>query len=145
MVDRRNENDSDLLRNFHKLEKECVGYDDYINASEENFLKTLDGLKALVKEIQSESIFSSNEGLAEIATENVKLLMVPYYEAETLFRIMDKREERVKMSHSFYLDYLKLCNHYDLLEDLQKKAWKNLYNKFFKPKHGEEEQEEDKD
>jgi hypothetical protein len=141
MVDRRNENDSELLLKFHKLEKECIGFENYVNASEENFVKTLEGLKALVSEIQSESIFSSNESLKELASENIKLLMVPYYEAETLFRIMDKREERVRMSHTFYLEYLKLCNHYELLEDLQKKAWKNLYNKFFKPKHEEEETE----
>ena len=77
------------MNEFHKLEKECVGYEDYVNATEENFLKTLEGLKALVAEVQSQSIFSSNETLKDIATENIKLLMVPFYEAETLFRIMD--------------------------------------------------------
>ena len=42
--------------------------------------------------------------------------MVPYYEADTLFRIMDKREERVQMAHTYYLEYLKLMDHYKLLE-----------------------------
>jgi len=42
--------------------------------------------------------------------------MAPFYEAEVLFRIMDNRAERVKMAHTFYLEYIKLLNHYGLLE-----------------------------
>jgi hypothetical protein len=61
-------------------------------------------------------MFSPNETLDEIATENMKLLMAPFYEAEVLFKIMDNRPERVKMAHTFYLEYLKLMNHYEMLE-----------------------------
>ena len=64
-------------------------------------------------------MFSPNEELKEIATENMKLLMAPYYEADTLFRIMDKRSERVKMSHVFYIEYLRLLQHYGVLEKEQ--------------------------
>jgi hypothetical protein len=46
------ESDS-LVDKFHKLEKACVGYEDFINATEANYLKTLDGLKEVVKGIQS--------------------------------------------------------------------------------------------
>lgn len=49
-------------------------------------------------------------------TENLKLLMVPYYEADVLFRIMDKRAERVKLAHTFYIEYLRMLNHYGALE-----------------------------
>ena len=45
MVEAVKSEQSELLDQFHKLEKECVGYEDYINAKEENYLKTLDGLK----------------------------------------------------------------------------------------------------
>jgi len=61
-------------------------------------------------------MFSENEQLKEVATEHVKLLMAPFYEAEVLFRIMDKRAERVKLAHVFYLEYLRLLNHYGVLE-----------------------------
>ena len=47
--------------------------------------------------------------------------MVPFYEAETLFRIMDKREERVKTAHTYYLEYLKLMEHYEMMEKHQTK------------------------
>ena len=124
MVD---EASSGLVEEFHRLEKECVGYDDYVNADEEHFLATLEGLKSLVESIQRESIFSSNEELADIVTEHLKMLMVPYYEAETLFRIMDQREERVKMAHTYYLEYLKLMEHYNMLEKHQTKQWKEMW------------------
>jgi hypothetical protein len=40
-------------------------------------------------------MFSQNETIDEVQTENLKLLMIPYYQADTLLRIMDKRLERV--------------------------------------------------
>ena len=112
---------SDLVEQFHKLEKQCVGYEDYIDAEEENFLKTIDGFKDLVEEVKRQNIFSANEELKDIHTEHLKLLMVPFYEAETLFRIMDKREERVKTAHTYYLEYLKLMDHYEMMEKHQTK------------------------
>ena len=44
------------------------------------------------------------------------MLMVPYLEAEVLFRIMSERQEQVRKAHIYYLEYLKLMNHYELLE-----------------------------
>jgi hypothetical protein len=52
------------------------------------------------------------------------LLLVPYYEADVLFRVMEDRRERVKLSQTFYLEYLKLMNHYGMLDKDQKAKWK---------------------
>ena len=52
--------------------------------------------------------------------------MVPYYEADTLYRIMDSRPERVKLAQTFYLEYLKLMNHYEQLDKDQKAKWKAM-------------------
>lgn len=58
------------------------------------------------------------------------MLMVPYMEAEVLFRTMTDRGECVRKAHVYYLEYLKLMNHYNLLEKpLQVKAWKALAQK----------------
>jgi hypothetical protein len=46
--------------------------------------------------------------------------MVPYYEADLLARIMDNRLERVKLSQTFFIEYLKLVNHYEMLDPVQK-------------------------
>jgi hypothetical protein len=42
----------------------------------------------------------------------MKLLLAPCLEADVLFRIMDKRDERVKQAHVYYLEFLKLMKHY---------------------------------
>ena len=65
--------------------------------------------------------------------------MIPYYEADTLMRIMGNRFERVKLARIFYLEYLKLMNHYELLEPEIKKKWKYLM------KQAEKEEQVDED
>lgn len=50
--------------------------------------------------------------------------MVPYYEADTLQRIMDNRQERLKLAQTFYVEYLKLMNHYGMLDKEHKEKWK---------------------
>ena len=106
----------DINDSFHKLEKECIGYDNYVDNDDEHYLKTLEGLRVLVTNIQRQNIFSDNEELSEVDTDNIKLLMAPFYEADVLFRIMENRMERVQMSHVFYIEYLRLLNHYGVLE-----------------------------
>ena len=108
-----------ILDAFHLLEKQVAGYNDYVNADEEHFLDTLKNFELLVTRIQQESIFSKNEEIKDIQTEHLKMLMVPCLEADVLFRLMDDRSERVRQAHTYYLEYLKLMKHYNLLEPHQ--------------------------
>ena len=113
-----------LEEEFLKLEKRIVGYDDFLNCEEAHFKETLEGLNTLVERIQNESVFSANEALSEIHTENIKLLMIPYYQANVLMRLMEDRDTHVRKGHTYYLEYLKLMNHYALLDKAQVQQWK---------------------
>jgi hypothetical protein len=42
--------------------------------------------------------------------------MAPYYQADLLYRIMEDRMERVKLSQVFYIEYLRMLDHYGVLE-----------------------------
>jgi hypothetical protein len=117
---------SELCDKFHRLEKECIGYDNYVDADDEHYLKTLEGLRKVVGEIQKQSIFSPNETIKEVQTEHLKLLMAPYYEADVLYRIMENRFERVKLSQVFYIEYLRLLDHYRLLEKDQLRSFEKI-------------------
>ena len=86
-----NTNQSAIHEEFNKLERKCLGYEDYIDANEENYLQSLKDLRKLVVMIQTEGIFSDNEDLKEIDTDNLRFLLIPFYEADILCRIMDKR------------------------------------------------------
>ncbi len=116
-----------LEEEFLKLEKRVVGYDDYINCEEEHYKATLEGIDALVERIQHENVFSANEALSEVHTENLKLLMIPYYQANVLMRLMEDRDANVRKGHTYYLEYLKLMNHYHLLEKHQIQQWKSMH------------------
>lgn len=101
-----------------------------VNNEDKFYIKTLNEVRQLVNDIQRLGLFSPNEEIKEIATENLKLIMAPYYQADVLFRIMDQRGERVKMAHVFYLEYLKLLDHYGVLE----KSYQNKL-KMYQKKH----------
>ena len=108
--------EAQVIEAFHKLEIKCIGYDNFVDCEEKNYIATLEELRKLIVEIQKKSMFSPNEELSEIHTENLKLLMAPYYQADLLFRIMDNRAERVKLAHVFFIEYLRLLNHYGILD-----------------------------
>ena len=55
--------------------------------------------------------------------------MAPFYEADVLFRIMDKRSEKVQMAKVFYIEYLRLLNHYGVLDKDQERQWKTVIKK----------------
>lgn len=98
---------------FHRLELRVVGYDDYENCFENHYAQTIEGIQKLTVKIQQQSIFSANETISEIQTEHLKMLMVPYLEAEVLFRTMTDRPACVRKAHTYYLEFLKLMNHYE--------------------------------
>jgi len=50
--------------------------------------------------------------------------LIPYYEADTLCRIMTKRAEKLQLAQIYYIEYLKLMVHYQFLDKEQKKVLK---------------------
>lgn len=115
---------------FLRFEKRVVGYEDFIDCEQDHFKETLEGFSTLVERIQKESVFSSNEELRDVPTEHLKLLMIPYYQADVLLRIMENRDVNVKLGHTYYLEYLKLMNHYNLLTKGQVQQWKAMHKEF---------------
>ena len=55
----------------------------------------------------------------------IRLLLIPYYEAETLCRIMAQRADRLKLAQIYYIEYLKLMAHYKFLDKEQKQHLKD--------------------
>lgn len=120
----------DIIDLFCKLEIDVTGYDEYENCTEPHYARSIEGLQVLTKKIQRGNIFSANETIEEIETDHLKMLMVPYLEAQVLFRVMTNRMESVKKAHLYYLEYLKLMNHYSMLDKpLQVNAWKVMARK----------------
>ena len=56
----------DAVELFHILEKECIGYENFVNCDDKHYMKTLENLRRLVVKIQKGSLFSPNEEIKEI-------------------------------------------------------------------------------
>ena len=75
---------SDSIKfNFNKAQSMCLGFEDCINNEDQYFKQAMDLLIKLVIDIRKENIFSENESLLELDPQNLKFLLVPYYQAET--------------------------------------------------------------
>lgn len=92
----------------------------------------------MVVEIQREGLFSDNEEIKELETDHLRLLLVPYYEADVLYRVMANRRDKVKLSQTFYLEYLKLMSHYGMLDKDQKAKWKLLAKEAYAEAEGDD-------
>jgi hypothetical protein len=122
--DQKNYNEKSIIDQFHAQEKKIHSYDDYQDCTDESYFGTLDALKKLVERVQRDGVFSANEELKEIETDHLRLLLLPYYKAQVLCRIMENRDESVKLGLTFYMEYLKLMKHYGVLDDTQKLLFK---------------------
>lgn len=49
-----------------------MGYENYINCNDESYLDTLEKLRKLVVKIQRNHVFSNNEEIKEIETDNLR-------------------------------------------------------------------------
>lgn len=75
-------------------------------------------------------MFSKNETLKDIDTKQMKLLLIPCLEADVLYRMMEDRPEKVRQCHVYYLEFLKLMKHYQLLEPAQEKKLKDMQKRY---------------
>jgi hypothetical protein len=61
-----------IMDRFHELEKQCLGYENYVNCEDKYYLETLEKLRRLVVQIQREHLFSDNEQIKEIETDHLR-------------------------------------------------------------------------
>lgn len=94
-----------------------LGYEEFVDCSDENFIKTFDDLQDIVNSLTREGVFSPNEQFKELDTNNLPLLLCPYYMAKVAGRIMENRLNRIQVSQRFFFEYLRMMKHYELLED----------------------------
>jgi len=61
-----------IMERFHKLEKECLGFENFVNCEDKYYLDTLERMRRLVIAIQREHLFSDNEQIKEIETDHLR-------------------------------------------------------------------------
>ena len=82
-----------------------------------------------MKEVHSNGLFSTNEDFAEVKTEDIKYLLVPYYQSEILQKFMENRDSKLDLSLKFYDEFFKVLDNYAYFHKDKKKLYLILRKK----------------
>ena len=96
----------DLGESFDEVEKLVLGFEDYINSTEPFFLQAFEQLNKLTDEIRKEAMFSPNEDIDDIQTTNLKYLLIPYYQGDSIKRVMENRIMRIQNAKVYIYIYI---------------------------------------
>lgn len=101
--------------------------------NQEELKKLLNSLSKIAKEVHSEGLFSKNEDFSEIKAEDIKFLLVPYFQADVIQKFMDKRDSKLDLALKFYDEFFKILDNYNYFP----KDKKDLFNILRKKKEDE--------
>jgi hypothetical protein len=111
-----------LRRKFEKLEEDSFEKDEEIknvfNEFNEIFIK-----------IREMGTFSENEEFKDIKTEDIKFLIIPFYQSELMQKFMENRTIRLEQALKFYSEFFKILDNYGYLKKEQKEEYKFLTKK----------------
>lgn len=118
-----------LNENLEKVRKKIEKFEETGDTGElDEWKKILNQLNDIKKRVYNKAIFSENEEFKDIKTEDLKFLLVAYYQAETIQKFMDNRESILTFALQFYDEFFKLLEKYDYLPKEKKEQYKKLKN-----------------
>jgi hypothetical protein len=95
--------------------REMESFEEDPSKREEEWKKTLDSLIQINNEVNKEGIFSENEQFSEIKPEDVKYLLIPYFEGELIQKFMENRDAKLEIALKFYEEFYSRLNKYEYL------------------------------
>lgn len=96
--------------------------------NKEKIKKLFDELAFYMKEVKSQCLFSGNEELDEIPSENLKYLNIPYFQAYLLGQLVDDRKSNLLLSINFLDEFFKVLFNYKIINKNDKEIFFNLIN-----------------
>jgi hypothetical protein len=130
--------EEELNFKMEKIRKEMEKYEDEGDSGkEEKWKQTFNNLNEVKKIVYSQGIFSENEDFKEIKTEDIKFLLIPFYQSELMQKFKENKESNLKFAIHFYEEFFKLLDGHEYFEKERKEQFKNLIKKY-KNENGEE-------
>lgn len=102
------------------------GYD---KKYEDDWKKILNDLNDIKLKIFKEKIFSDNEEFKDIKTEDIKYMLVAYYQSEIIQKFMINRKNILQFALKFYDEFYKLLKSYEYLNKEQIKKYEKITGK----------------
>lgn len=104
-------------------EYEEKGYD---VSYEEDWKVMLDNLNEIKKRVFQNKVFSDNEEFSDVKTEDIKYMLIAFYQAETIQKFQVSRKKLLRFALTFYNEFYKLLDSYNYLSKEQKAQYKVL-------------------
>lgn len=92
----------------------------------DDWKRLLDDLNSLKVKIYAQAIFSENEEFKEIKAEDLKFLLLSFYQAEVIQKFMENREMILTFALKFYNEFFKLLEKYDYLSKDRIKYYRKI-------------------
>jgi len=127
--------EDDLNLRVEEIRKKVEKIEDEFDMTEE-WKKLLNELNEVKLKVHAAGIFSENEEFKEIKTEDIKFLLIPFYQAEVIQKFMENRENIISHSLQFYKEFYNILEKYDYLT----KDRKNYYKKLTRAKEEEDDE-----
>jgi hypothetical protein len=118
--------DDELNTKMEKMRKEYEGLEDEYIEKMEEWKKRLDNLNYLKIRVHNIGIFSENEEFNEIKTEDLKYLIIPFYQAELIQKFSENREMILGHSLKFYDEFFRCLQKYEYLNKDRVDFYKKL-------------------
>lgn len=121
-----------LSKRLEEIRKKIEDYEEngyYDPKFEEEWKKILDDLNKIKIKIYKDNLFSPNEEFAEVATENIKFLLVAFYQSEMIQKFQTNRKQLLNFGLKFYKEFYNLLNSYHYLSKEQIKNFEYIMKK----------------
>lgn len=130
--------EGELSIRIEKLRRRVENLEDEYDKHEE-WKELLNESNEVKLKIYAAGVFSENEEFKEIKAEDIKYLLISYYQAEVIQKFSENRENILNLALQFYREFYNILNKYEYLT----KDRKNYYKKISGIKDKDDEDEEE--
>jgi hypothetical protein len=123
--------EEELNFKMEKIRKEMEKYEEEGGSGkEENWKQTFNNLNDIKKLVYAQGVFSENEEFKDIKSEDIKFLLIPFYQSELMQKFMENRESNLNYSIHFYEEFFKLLDQHEYFEKERKEQFKILLKNY---------------
>ena len=106
---------TDLNKRMEEARKQMETYEEDPSKKEDEWKNTLDNLIQINNLVTKEAIFSENEQFSEIKPEDVKYVLIPFFQGELIQKFMENREAKLNFALRFYDEFYKKLYKYEYI------------------------------
>ncbi len=110
-----NEIQNEMNFKVEKIRKQVEYFEDNPDNQVEEWKTCLDEVAVLFKDVAKQQLFSENEEFSDIKPEDIKFLLIPFYQSELIQKFQDNRSAKLTLAIKFYEEFYKILKQYNYL------------------------------